>query len=404
MNPAVSTPRLLLVAPSAQRTGGGDEWLAGLLRHLGRADAPAVVFEADGELAGYARCCGCTTLVLPGAGNAASGDVSGLVAPLAGVLARHRPDVTVFWSPRAQLYGWRAHLLAGRPGRTAWVQHVMPSDFWLHLDASRSPTDLVICVSRAVARRQRELCPQHPTLVVHPGRDAPPASLSRSAARARLGCADAGQLIGVVGRVEPWKGQDIAVRMLAALTAREAAVHLVIFGRKRSANWPGFSCEVTALIGELGMTRRVTFAGHCRDVPGLLPALDILVCASREEGFGLAIVEAMAAGVPVVATCCGGPEDIIDHDVTGLLVPAEDPVALADAVSRVLRDPGVGVSLASRARRAWAERFTAAHSAEAFRAAVACLAAARPCPSSMSLRSGAVVGDRMQIMRRDIIS
>lgn len=376
MNAPVRTPRLMLVVPSARRDGGGDVWLDQLLPHLAVAGpAPTVVFETDGELVTYAGGYGCTTMVLPRRDGSPGRDVSTLVAPLAGVLAEHRPDVTVFWSPRAQLYGSPAHALAGRPGRTAWVQHVMPSAFWLHRDASALPADLVICVSKAVQRRQRELYPWRATRVVRPGLDMPQAPLSRPAARARLGCAVSGHVVGVVGRVEPWKGQDVAVRMLAALVDRGMDAHLVLLGRRRSPTWPEFDGAVVRLIRELSLTVRVTFAGHRRDVTGLLPALDVMVCASREEGFGLAIVEAMAAGVPVVATHCGGPGDIIDHEVTGLMVPIDDPIALANAVERVLRQPSLAVRLAAGARQAWQERFTAARSAGAFRAMVADLAA-----------------------------
>lgn len=71
----------------------------------------------------------------------------------------------MFWSQRAQVYGVLAHQQAGRPGRTAWVQHVIASRFWLHQVASDSPSDLVICVSRAVQARQEHLYPGRATAV-----------------------------------------------------------------------------------------------------------------------------------------------------------------------------------------------------------------------------------------------
>lgn len=211
------------------------------------------------------------------------------------------------------------------------------------------------------------LYPQSPTHVLHPGIDLPDA-VSRETARARLGCPMTGPmtgpLIGVVGRVEPWKGQDLAVRMLADLAARVPAVRLVLIGQQRSATWPEFGAEVAALTHELGLADRVVFAGHIGDASALLSALDVLVCASREEGFGLAAVEAMAAGVPVVSTRCGGPEDVVEDGRTGLLVPAEDPGRLAHAVERVLSDHGLAADLVIRARDAWRARFTARRSAE----------------------------------------
>lgn len=353
-----------MVVPSARHEGGGDVWLDGLLRYLPQLGLyPIVVFEDHGELAEMASVYGCHPIVV----RAAEGDA--MVSTLAGVLRERRPEVTVFWSPRAQVYGWKAHQAAGAPGRTAWVQHVLPSSFWLHRAASESPTDAVFCVSSAVERRQRELYPQHPTRVSHPGIDVCDA-LSREEARARLGCTAHSLLVGVVGRIEPWKGQDLAVRMLAELLTRQLDVNLVLLGQRRSSTWPEFGEQVATLTRQLSVADRVTFTGPVRDLPAVLPGLDVLVCASREEGFGLAAVEAMAAGVPVVSTRCGGPEDVLEHSVTGLLVPIEDALRLADAVERLLTDHSFAAALADRAQQAWRTRFTARRSAENFLAAI----------------------------------
>ncbi|MGH3875092.1 MAG: glycosyltransferase [Pseudonocardiaceae bacterium] len=342
---------LAVVVPSARRAGGGDVWLDGLLRHLPRLGArPLVVFDQHGELVDAAAAYGCRPVV---AGP----------EELAGVLRANPPGVTVFWSPRAQLYGSIAHRAAGAPGRTAWVQHVMPSDFRLHRDASAIPTDLVLCVSSAVARRQHAWYPQSPTHVLHPGVDLPDV-VSRDTARAKLGCPATGPLIGVVGRIEPWKGQDLALRMLADLVARRPAVRLVLIGQQASPTWPEFGVAVTALTHELGLADRVVFAGHITDASTLLPALDVLVCSSREEGFGLAVIEAMAAGVPVVSTRCGGPDDVIEDGRSGILVQAEAPRDLGRAVERVLSDHELVVQLVTRARNTWRARFTARRSAE----------------------------------------
>jgi glycosyltransferase involved in cell wall biosynthesis len=138
--------------------------------------------------------------------------------------------------------------------------------------------------------------------------------------------------------------------------------------------WPEFRAEVATVARELGIAHRVVFTGHVRDVPAVLPALDVLVCASREEGFGLAAVEAMASGVPVVSTRCGGPEDVIQDGVTGLLAPVEDAIRLADGVEQLLTDHGFAAELAGRARQAWRTRLTARRSAENFLAATTDLA------------------------------
>lgn len=364
-------PQVAMVVPSARRLGGGDIWLEQLLTCLRpEGIVPAVIFEADGELARHAAELGLDVTIVPGGASEPPGraPANELVVRLAQILTRLRPDVTVFWSPRAQIYGSAAHKLAGSPGRTMWVQHVMPSGYHVHREASLAPADRVICVSSAVQRRQRELYPQSPTRVVHPGLDLAQSALPCSRAQWSLGCAGPGPVIGLVGRVEPWKGQDVAVHMLARLPLADA--RLVLIGERHSPTWPDFASRVERLAHELHVTQRVIFAGHLRDVPALLPALDVLLCASREEGFGLAIIEAMASGVPVVATRCGGPEDILEHERTGLLTSTEDPVELACAVSLLLGHPALATAIAARARSAWRERFTGQQSAKAFASAL----------------------------------
>jgi glycosyltransferase involved in cell wall biosynthesis len=369
--------RAMFVVPSAKRVGGGDMWIEALLTEIGQQGIESmVVFEEYGELAEHASLHGCATAVLGVTVGSQPGELKQLSAPLARLIAAYRPQATIFWSPRAQLYGAAAHREAGRPGRTAWVQHVMPSQFWMHRSASEAPSDLVICVSRAVQERQQHLYPACRTTVIHPGLSAPGRLLSRAAARKALGHNGDESLIGVVGRIEPWKGQDIAVRMLAELPWGTCSLALI--GERRSAIWPEFAGQVEALVQSLGVTAQVTFAGHLRKASAYLPGLDVLVCASREEGFGLAILEAMAARIPVIATRCGGPEDMIEHEVNGLLIAPEDPAAMANAVRRLLADPALAGRLSDRAIALHRERFTSDTATARFAAVITGLASGSP--------------------------
>jgi glycosyltransferase involved in cell wall biosynthesis len=256
--------------------------------------------------------------------------------------------------------------MLGRNGPVAWVQHVIPSDFWLHKLANACPEHAVACVSSAVARVHRGLYPDRRAVVLHPGVDGSPVSLGKAEARAALDVPRETLLIGVLGRVEPWKGQDIAVRAVHLLRERGLPAHALLIGEARSPTWPEFAGEVMGLIAELGLGRHVSRTGHLPTPAAALTALDVLVCSSRQEGFSLAVVEGMAAGVPVVATRCGGPEDLIVDGVNGLLVPVEDPGALADAVARLAGDSALATRLAAAGRAMWADRFTARHGARRF--------------------------------------
>ncbi len=107
----------------------------------------------------------------------------------------------------------------------------------------------------------------------------------------------------------------------------------------------------------LGLSDRVHFLGHVEDVPSLLAASDILCHPSLAEGLPNAIVEAMASGVPVVASSVGGVPDVVSHEDTGLLVPPHDIKAIAGSVNRLLGAPDLGARLAANGRRVARERF-----------------------------------------------
>lgn len=353
-----------LVVPSASRRGGGDVWLASLLRVLTPSQVDLlVVFETAGELANLAWGAGHRVAVLGRNGPASDADLVGLVEPLARVLAHARPRVTVHWSPRAHVYGTRARQRARRAGPVAWVQHVMPSDFWLHRLANSFPADAVACVSTAVADANRRLYPQRRAVVLHPGVDVPATPIGRAEARASFDLPDDALVVGVVGRVEPWKGQDIMVRAVHVLREWALPVHALLVGDERSSTWPTFASDLTALIAGLGVEEHVSFTGHLDTLLGALASLDALVCASREEGFSLVVAEGMAAGIPVVATRCGGPEDLIDDGVSGFLVPSEQPAALAGALARLVQDRPLAARMATAGQATWARRFTAEHGA-----------------------------------------
>lgn len=145
-----------------------------------------------------------------------------------------------------------------------------------------------------------------------------------------------GQLVvGIAGELREHKGQEDFIRA-AQLTARvRDDVEFVIAGEDQSPR-KEYRAQLERLSSELGLQTRVHFTGWLEDVAALLPALDIFVSSSRVEPFGLVMVEAMAAGLPVVATATGGAREIVEDGVTGKLVPVGDWQALSGAVSSLL--------------------------------------------------------------------
>jgi glycosyltransferase involved in cell wall biosynthesis len=198
--------------------------------------------------------------------------------------------------------------------------------------------------------------------VVYNGLDALAAdaacSADLAAARASIGAGGA-QLLGLFGRLAPWKGQDVAIRALALL-GPDSNVELAIVGDALFGE-ESYAAELRALVSEKGLEHRVHFLGFRSDVPVLMRVVDVLIHTSvTPEPFGRVIVEGMLAERPVIATAGGGASEIVTPGVTAWQVPPNDPVALAEAISEVLRDPARARAVAAAGRRDALERFTLA--------------------------------------------
>jgi len=175
-----------------------------------------------------------------------------------------------------------------------------------------------------------------------------PASGDRARGRAALGLAPATPVIGAIGNLYPVKGHAILLRAVANLSV---PAHIVIAGRGEEEE--ALRREAAAL----GLGDRLHLLGFRDDVPDLLAAFDIYALPSFSEGQSLALIEAMAAGRPIVATAVGGNPELLDAGApTGLLVPPGEPAALAAALGGLLADPAAAERLGAAARaRARAE-------------------------------------------------
>jgi glycosyltransferase involved in cell wall biosynthesis len=171
--------------------------------------------------------------------------------------------------------------------------------------------------------------------------------------RAELGVSDDTALIGAIGNVRGPKAYDVLLRAARTLLDRSHKFRLVIAGDCANA----LGSQLEQLKRELGLERHVTFLGLRADVSRLLNNLDIFVLSSQTEGFSIACIEAMACGVPVVATRSGGPEQILEGEA-GLLVPTSDPESMALAVERIISSPELAAALTARAMERVHERYS----------------------------------------------
>jgi glycosyltransferase involved in cell wall biosynthesis len=161
-------------------------------------------------------------------------------------------------------------------------------------------------------------------------------------------------IVGYVGRLVPIKDLDTLVRGVALARARLPQIRLVIAGDGDERR------ALEARVTELGLEGRVDFLGWRSDLAALYQSMDVFVLTSINEGTPVSLIEAMAAGVPVVASSVGGVPDVVEDGVTGVLVPPRQPEAVAAAIVSAVRQPERASVMAARARRSVRDRFDSA--------------------------------------------
>jgi L-malate glycosyltransferase len=273
------------------------------------------------------------------------------VARLAGFVRTHGIEIVHAHAARDYQLAALAVRLASR-GRLVLTRHVLFPLRGINKPLLRS-VGRVIAVSQAVAEslRQNGVIESSKITVIHNGID-----FDRFAsASARGGAVPV--LVGTVGHLAPIKGHDVFVRAAALISARRGGVNFVIIGEDKSPQM-GHRRSLESLVAELGLSEIVAMPGWRDDIPAVLSSLTMFVSAARSEPFGLVIVEAMAAGLPVVAAASEGALEIIEDGFSGKLVPAGDPEAMAQAINDLLDDPLECSRLSHNARLAARQRYS----------------------------------------------
>jgi glycosyltransferase involved in cell wall biosynthesis len=260
---------------------------------------------------------------------------------LVGLLRQEQPEILHTHLPRADFAGAVGHLL--RPS-IPWICSVhdiyngswsaewslaLCSLFWRRADG-------VIVISHAVKDwlvEERHVPPEKVTLI-HYGIE--PEGFARPAAELRKTWSLEGRaVVGSIGRLEPRKAHDRLIKAMPALLEQVPNASLLIAGHDP---W-GYGKDLHALIEELGLEEQVWLVGFQADIASFLGALDVFAFASRSEGFGQVVIEAMTAGKPVVARRIPPLTEIVVDGGTGLLVEPEKPEAFARAISWLLMHP-----------------------------------------------------------------
>lgn len=365
------TLRVVFLGHTAELSGA-ELGIAELLPALDDVD-PHVILAADGPLVGRLRSAGVSVEVLPLRARARSVKraqfagsplrmlpaalaAGGYAFRLARRLRRLRPDLLHAYTLKSLVYGGAAAKLSRTP--LVWqVNDRISADYLPPLAVrgiralARRTASGVIAISAATLDSLGEL--DVPVTIVHHAIALEPTAHPATAGRPFTA--------GVLGRLAPWKGQTVFLEAFARAfpegAERAVVIGAALFGENEYAQ------SLEALPRRLGIESRVEFRGFCEDVSGELARLDALVHASvLPEPFGRVVVEGMAAGLPVVASAAGGPGEIIEDGVDGLLYPAGDVAALASALQRLAADSGLRARLGEAAAGS-AERYRPEHAA-----------------------------------------
>ena len=347
----VRAPRILLLITLAE-TGGAQTYVAGILPALAGRFEVVVAAHGDGPLREAALAAGARFVPL----RHVRRDLHALHDPLgvlelARLMRRERPDIVHANSSKAGVLGRVAAALAGVPVRIftahGWAFNAASgaaSALYRWADRLMAPlTTVTICVSE----RDREAgiaartCRAARTVVIPSAVDAgAPPRVRHHRRRAPV--------IVAVGRLAEPKDPVTLVRALTAVRSAFTA-QVVGDGPERPA--------VEAEIRAAGLLEQVELMGERRDVPQLLEDADVFVLSSRSEGAPLSVLEAMAAGLPVVASAVGGVPEIVDDGATGLLVPPGDTTALTAAIERLLADASLRARMGAAGWQRVRERF-----------------------------------------------
>jgi len=356
---------ILFVSLSLER-GGTERHLAEMMPRLARLGWPVSLYclATRGEMAPQVKATGVEVIAPPIEGSAwfrgatAPLRLATATAKLAWIMLARRPRIVHLFLPLPYLIGGPLAVLTARPirimSRRNLANYQTKRPFARRLELALHPwmSALLGNSNSIAAELHAETTTPSRLGVIHNGVDLAPydARADKADLRRRLAIAP-NALVGViVANLNPYKGHTDLFRALAGVHSR-LPEHwaLLVAGRD-----DGYGAELAALAKELGIADHIRFLGSRTDVPDLLGAADFALNVSHEEGFSNAVIEGMAAGLPMVVTNVGGnPEAVVDG-LTGLVVAPHDPAALGEAIVRLVSDreraAAIGKAGARRAR------------------------------------------------------
>ncbi len=278
---------------------------------------------------------------------------------LSRMLRELKPDIVHAHDPHGVAMTAMALALFGRGETRPAVVAARRVDFHLKQNSfSRwkyKQIDAVICASAAIgAMVVEDGLPDTRVVTVHEGVDLdrvlaiPPVDVHKA-----LWLPAGAPVVGNIAALVPHKGRRYLVEAASAVVRAVRETQILIFGEGELRQ------ALTRQIKDLGLEHNVRLIGFRPDVISLLKSLDVFVMSSTSEGLGTSILDAMAASRAVVATTAGGIPEVVEHEVTGLLVPAQRAAPLAEAIIRLLKNPDERARMGQAGLARVRERFTA---------------------------------------------
>jgi len=267
----------------------------------------------------------------------------------------HRFDATHSHLTRAHSFGWRLERRSGVPH----IAHLHSHHWQFHWFFQRRT--LALSPAAAVKQRRWYFRRRAQVAVLPNYADTArfaPATPDPGRLAALVGGPAEAQVIACVAEIQPRKGQLYLVRALPAILDAVPTTRLALFGREGAK--PHYAAAVRGEAARLGVADRIIWTDFRDDIPALLPHCAVAVLPSLAEPFALGGLEAMACGLPLVATHVGGFPEMVTTGENGLLVPPRDPAALAAALIRLLGDATLRRRMGAAARARVERDFSAA--------------------------------------------
>lgn len=349
--------KVIILMPLAEQKGGAELIFLQLMQEVRNKKINwLVIFLENGPMIDQIKKLGIKTKVIEAGRLRNPLKFISTITRIVSIAKKEKVDLIFSWMGKAHLYGGFAALLTNIP--SGWYQHGIASkNNFMDKIATALPAKYILTCSETGAKAQSKLWPKHKIKIVYPGVELgqfnPSIMPTILEIRKKLNLPEKGPIIGTVGRLQRWKGMHGLIEAMPIILKKYPDANCVIIGGEHGLE-PDYLSYLKKRIDCLKLKDKVVLAGFQKNIPEWMQAMDVVVHASKNEPFGIVIVEAMALGKPVVAGPEGGPTEIITEGLNGLFAPYGNAKMLAKQILRYLDDPifakKIGEAAKKRAR------------------------------------------------------